>query len=249
MSIFKILVLLTLSWPALAVESTEVNSALNKVCGSDKALHASEYKLTAMDRLVLCQGSEKDKLSEKQKVHLKTGRTSLPLMSELLYISAAKKEVLCFHDESKESDCALLLSTKKAEVLISHLMLPSLDASARIDCNKTPCKVEKKCSVQTPISTAFRKHKLADFKKTIQEAIVKLNTYQECRRKSKDCDMSLVPKVDTYTLDEQLALQNLALKEDSTNAETLLNWLSVGKNCKGTCLNAADFFDEYNCKY
>ncbi len=178
------------------------------------------------------------KEAQKQKT-LQQGRNLLPLMSEFVLISKNKPTSVCMNDEVREVDCAAFISENKIEVMITHKKMPGLQSVSLIECmdvnGEKKCEKKKGCSSQIPISKDFREHKLKSFLKQISQD-------------AKAIAAGSPPDLKKYTVDEQIVLVRLALKEDNVDAESILNWFTLGKNCKEDCISADDFFEDRECK-
>ena len=210
-----------------------------KPCGEDYNAAVSIWPLTEKEKLLLCVSPDQSaKDAQKQKV-LQTGRNVLPLMSEFVLISKNKAASVCTNDEVREVDCAAFISENKIEVMITHKKMPGLQSVSLIECadvdGERKCEKKRGCSSQIPISKAFREHKLKSFLKQVSED-------------AKGIAAGKPPVLKKYTVDEQIVLVRLALKEDNAEAEQILNWFTIGKNCKDDCISADDFFEDRECK-
>ncbi len=210
-----------------------------KHCGEDYNAAVSVWPLTDSNRLLLCVSPDQSaKDAQKQKV-LQKGRNFLPLMSEFVLISKNKPASVCTNDEVREVDCAAFISDTKIEVMITHKKMPGLQSVSLIECTEVDgekkCEKKRGCSSQIPISKAFREHKLKSFLKQVSED-------------AKGIAAGKPPELKKYTVDEQIVLVRLALKEDNAEAEQILNWFTLGKNCKEDCISADDFFEDRECK-
>lgn len=206
-----------------------------KHCGEDYNGAASAWPLSEKDRLLLCVSPDQsNKEAQKQKT-LQLGRNVLPLMSEFVLISKNKAASVCTNDEVREVDCAAFISEKKIEVMITHKKMPGLQSVSLIECVDDKCEKKKGCSSQIPISKDFREHKLKSFLKRISDD-------------AKGIAANKPPQLKDYTIDEQIVLVRLALKEDNVEAEQILNWFTLGKNCKDDCISADDFFEDRECR-
>lgn len=210
-----------------------------KHCGEDYNAAVSVWPLTDGNRLLLCVSPDQSaKEAQKQKA-LQLGRNLLPLMSEFVLISKNKPTSVCTNDEVREVDCAAFISENKIEVMITHKKMPGLQSVSLIECTdvegEKKCEKKRGCSSQIPISKAFREHKLKSFLKQVADD-------------AKAIAAGKPPELKKYTVDEQIVLVRLALKEDNAEAEQILNWFTLGKNCKEDCISADDFFEDRECK-
>jgi hypothetical protein len=210
-----------------------------KPCGEDYNAAVSIWPLSEKDKLLLCVSPDQlAKEIQKQKV-LQLGRNLLPLMSEFVLIAKNKPVSVCTNDEVREVDCAAFISENKIEVMITHKKMPGLQSVSLIECTdvdgEKKCEKKRGCSSQIPISKAFREHKLKSFLKQVSED-------------AKGITAGKPPELKKYTVDEQIVLVRLALKEDNAEAEQILNWFTLGKNCKEDCISADDFFEDRECR-
>lgn len=206
-----------------------------KKCSEDYKGALSVWSLGEKDKLLLCTSQDQSSKEAQKQKSLSIGRNILPLMSEFILISKNKPTSVCSNDEVREVDCAAFITDKKIEVMITHKKMPGLQSVSTIECTENDCQKKTGCSSQIPISASFRQHKLKSFLKRIQDdaAGIKKN---------------IPPQLKNYTIDEQIVLVRLALKEDNTDAEQILNWFTLGKNCKDDCISADDFFEDRNCR-
>jgi hypothetical protein len=219
-----------------------------KYCGEDYNAAASIWTLTEKDKLVLCVSPDQSqKEAQKQKV-LQVGRNVLPLMSEFVLVAKNKATSVCTNDEVREVDCAAFIGDKKIEVMITHKKMPGLQSVSLIECTDDGCEKKKGCSSQIPISGDFRKHKLKSFLKKITDHGLIIKKQTECVKADPKCKIKETPSLKEYTIDEQIVLVRLALKEDNTDAEQVLNWFTLGLNCKEDCISADDFFEDRECR-
>ncbi len=210
-----------------------------KPCGEDYNAAVSIWPLSEKEKLLLCVSPDQfSKEAQKQK-SLHAGRNLLPLMSEFVLVAKNKPVSICTNDEVREVDCAAFISDNKIEVMITHKKMPGLQSVSLIECTETEgiktCEKKRGCSSQIPISKAFREHKLRSFLKQVSED-------------AKNIVAGKGPELKKYTVDEQIVLVRLALKEDNSEAEQILNWFTLGKNCKEDCISADDFFEDRECK-
>ncbi len=220
------------------------------------------WPLNDKDKLLLCVSPDQsDKDAQKQKT-LQAGRNVLPLMSEFALVSKNKASSICTNDEVREVDCAAFVSDKKIEVMITHKKMPGLQSVATIECVEKPdetskedvkpliekCEKKKGCSSQIPISKDFREQKLKSFLKRIQTDAVNVQKHLECLKNNPQCKTPSLPQLKDYTIDEQIVMVRLALKEDNAHAELILNWFTLGVNCKEDCISADDFFEDRECR-
>ena len=206
-----------------------------KLCGEDYNGAVSIWTISEKDRLLLCVSPDQSsKEAQKQKA-LQSGRNVLLLMSEFVLVSKNKATSVCANDEVREVDCAAFVSEKKIEVMITHKKMPGLQSVSLIECVDDKCEKKKGCSSQIPISKDFREHKLKSFLKRISDD-------------AKGIVANKHPQLKDYTVDEQIVLVRLALKEDNVEAEQILNWFTLGKNCKDDCISADDFFEDRECR-
>lgn len=206
-----------------------------KSCGEDYNGAVSVWTISEKDRLLLCVSPDQSaKEAQKQKA-LQLGRNVLPLMSEFVLIAKNKASSVCSNDEVREVDCAAFIGEKKIEVMITHKKMPGLQSVSLIECVDDKCEKKKGCSSQIPISKDFREHKLKSFLKRISDD-------------AKGISANKPPRLKDYTVDEQIVLVRLALKEDNIEAEKILNWFTLGKDCKEDCISADDFFEDRECR-
>ncbi|MBY0386054.1 hypothetical protein K2X05_12925 [bacterium] len=240
----KIILLLTILKPLMALAGP-MESLIKKgysktakdlkYCGEDYNGAVSIWTVSEKDRLLLCVSPDQSvKEAQKQKT-LQLGRNVLPLMSEFVLIAKNKATSICSNDEVREVDCAAFISEKKIEVMITHKKMPGLQSVSLIECVDDKCEKKKGCSSQIPISKDFREHKLKSFLKRISDD-------------AKGLAANKPPQLKDYTIDEQIVLVRLALKEDNVEAEQILNWFTLGKNCKDDCISADDFFEDRECR-
>jgi hypothetical protein len=219
-----------------------------KHCGEDYNAAASTWTLSEKEKLVLCVSPDQSqKEAQKQRV-LQLGRNVLPLMSEFVLIAKNKGSSVCTNDEVREVDCAAFIGDKKIEVMITHKKMPGLQSVSLIECTDNGCEKKKGCSSQIPISSDFRKHKLKSFLKKISDHSVTIKKQTDCLKNDPKCKTMGTPSLKDYTLDEQIVLVRLALKEDNAEAEQVLNWFTLGMNCKEDCISADDFFEDRECR-
>ncbi len=210
-----------------------------KPCGEDYNAAVSTWSLNEKDKLLLCVSPDQtSKEAQKQKT-LQSGRNVLPLMAEFVLIAKNKATSICTNDEVREVDCAAFISENKIEVMVTHKKMPGLQSVSLIECTETEgekkCEKKRGCSSQIPISKSFREHKLKSFLKQVSED-------------AKSIAAGKPPELKKYTVDEQIVLVRLALKEDNAEAEQILNWFTLGKNCKEDCISADDFFEDRECR-
>lgn len=211
------------------------NPVDTKVCGEDYNAASSQWKISEKDKLFLCVSPDQSQKEANRQNPLQPGRNVLPLMSEFVLVSKNKPTSVCANDEVREVDCAAFLSESKIEIMITHKKMPGLQTVHLIECKDAVCEKKKGCSSQIPISASFRDHKLKDFLKRIAED-------------AKSIKANKPPQLKDYTIDEQIVLVRLGLKEDNLDAEQILNWFTVGKNCKDDCISADDFFEDRDCR-
>lgn len=234
-------------------------------CGEDYNSAASTWSISDKDKLLLCVSPDQSDAEANKQKKLQAGRNVLPLMSEFVLISKNKPSSICTNDEVREVDCAAFVSDKKIEVMISHKKMPGLQSVAIIECDEKSdtqldetskeektliktCEKKKGCSSQIPISKDFREHKLKGFLKRIQNDAATLQKHMECLKTNPHCKTPALPQLKDYTLDEQIVLVRLGLKEDNAYAEQVLNWFTLGFNCKEDCISADDFFEDRECR-
>ncbi len=206
-----------------------------KVCGQDYNAASSQWKISDKDKLFLCVSPDQSQKEANRQKTLQTGRNTLPLMSEFVLVSKNKPSSVCANDEVREVDCAAFLSEQKIEIMITHKKMPGLQTVHLIECKDGVCEKKKGCSSQIPISASFREHKLKAFLKRISDD-------------AKAIKANKPPALKNYTIDEQIVLVRLGLKEDNLDAEQILNWFTLGKDCKDDCISADDFFEDRDCR-
>lgn len=235
-------------------------------CGEDYNAAASVWSIGEKDKLLLCVSPDQSDAEANKQKKIQAGRNVLPLMSEFVLISKNKPSSVCANDEVREVDCAAFVSDKKIEVMITHKKMPGLQSVTTIECvdeshskldetNKEEekplikkCEKKKGCSSQIPISKDFREQKLKGFLKRIQANAETIQKHTECLKTHPQCKTPGLPQLKDYTLDEQIVLVRLALKEDNVHAEQILNWFTLGVNCKNDCISADDFFEDRECR-